>query len=49
MMEMMTGMCAGGGWLFWIAALLVLIVLFLAAAALAKYLLTGHRKEATHE
>ncbi len=49
MFDMMTQMCAGGGWLFGIFSILVLIVLILAAAALIKYLLTGRRREAVHE
>jgi hypothetical protein len=40
MFDMMTQMCAGGGWLIGIFAVVVLIVLILAAAALVKYLLT---------
>ncbi len=48
MLDMMTQMCTGG-WRFGVFAVLVLIVLILAAAALVKYLLTGHRTEAAHE
>lgn len=45
MTEMMTAMCAGGGWLGGIFAVLVLVLLILAAAALVKYLLTGHLRQ----
>jgi len=46
MTETMTAMCAGGGWFVGIFAVLLLIVLILAGAALLKYLLTGHRRQA---
>ena len=46
MVDMMTQMCAGGGWLLGTFAILAVVVLILAAGALIKYLVTGQQKQA---